>query len=453
MTTTCADCKKESSKTIDLACKNHLICSECYFTRGKASKDLACSECSGERKGIWIFADDSNIWIEAMKLKGKQKGFKTKTDPRLRIDVGKLADQIAADHPVAKGVLFGSEPPPVDTVWENIREKKNWEVRTPHRNAITNKEKQVDTMLVAEVTERAIKTPKHERTTIVLVTGDADVIPAVDQVLKEEGWKIEIYMWRQSMSHDFYKYKDRVDIKPLDNLNFTFTNMKFKLNRLNQVIVKENGVVLTMKPNAFEKNVPTENWCEKLENIAQWPVQHYWFKVEDKRTDDLVIVFLKFESEKPDLKVFLEQAREHLDNVKEAKTFLEHSQGIDVESIELEKIGVYSQEDLEETDDWSNVEGRRKKKKQKYSDQCTYEFNCLYGTGCRKKHTEKEKEHFRTRNDGRGNSLRKVKCCTHFQKGSCNKPMKECEFAHGEADAWCLQCCSSGHYTDNCPKK
>ena len=79
-------------------------------------------------------------------------------------------------------------------------------------------------MLVAEVTERAIKTPKHERTTIVLVTGDADVIPAVDQVLKEEGWKIEIYMWRQSY---FNKYKDRVDIKPLDDLkdDFTFTNI------------------------------------------------------------------------------------------------------------------------------------------------------------------------------------------------------------------------------------
>ena len=76
--TTCADCKneKESSETIDLACKNHSICSKCYFTRGKAYKDLACSECSGEKKGIWIFADDSNIWIEAMKLKGKQKGFK-----------------------------------------------------------------------------------------------------------------------------------------------------------------------------------------------------------------------------------------------------------------------------------------------------------------------------------------------------------------------------------------
>ncbi len=87
-------------------------------------------------------------------------------------------------------------------------------------------------MLVAEVTERAIKTLKHERTTIVLVTGDADVIPAVDQVLKEEGWKIEIYMWRQSMSHDFNKYKDRVDIKLLDDLKyFTFTNMKFNLKK------------------------------------------------------------------------------------------------------------------------------------------------------------------------------------------------------------------------------
>ncbi len=214
-------------------------------------------------------------------------------------------------------------------------------------------------------------------------------------------------MWRESKSYGFNKYKDndRVYIKPLDDLNFTFTNMKFKLNQSNQGIVKENGVVLTMKPNAFEKNVPTESWCKKLENIAQWPFQHYWFKIfKNERTDDLVIVFSILESEKIDLKVFLEQAREHLDNVKEAKTFLEYSQGIDVESIELEKIGVYSQEDLEETDDWSSVKVRRKEKKQKYSDQCTHRFNCRYGTGCTKKHTEEEKEYFRTRKDGTGES-------------------------------------------------
>ncbi len=428
----------------------------------------ACLECAGKNKGIWIFVDDSNIWIEAKKLKGKQKGFKTE-DPRVRIDVGKLADQIAADRPVAEGVLFGSEPPSVDSVWEKIREKKNWHVRLSNRSTITKKEKQVDTKLVAEVTAKAIKTPKHERTTIVLVTGDADMIPAVDQVLKEEGWKIEIYMWKQSKSHGFNEYKDndRVDIKLLDDLkDFTFTNMKFNLKPSNLGNVKENAVVLTMQPNAFRSHIPTERWCEKLEKITQWPFQHYWFKVEDERTDDLVIVLSNFESKKNDLN-FLEQIK-HLDNVKEAETFLQyihriHQKYTNVESLEMEQTGVYSEEDVSNweesninsvTDEMSSVKVRRKENKQKYSDQCTNQFNCPSGTGCTKKHKEEEKEYFRIRKYGRGNPLRKVKCCTYFQTGSCKKLAKECEFAHGDADAWCLRCrLSSGHYTDNCPKK
>ncbi len=48
-----------------------------------------------------------------------------------------------------------------------------------------------------------------------------------------------------------------------------------------------------MQPNIFRSHTPTEHWCEELENIVQWPFQHYWFKVEDERTDDLVIGQIK----------------------------------------------------------------------------------------------------------------------------------------------------------------
>ena len=45
---------------------------------------------------------------------------------------------------VAQGFLYGSEPPPVDTVWEKIKER-GWDVPKPkRRSAITGKEKQVD---------------------------------------------------------------------------------------------------------------------------------------------------------------------------------------------------------------------------------------------------------------------------------------------------------------------
>lgn len=90
-----------------------------------------CPECcstddqsySTKNKPIWIFVDDSNIWIEAKKLVCKLKGFKAKDDRRLRIDVGKLTDVVAADRPVKHGILYGSEPPKIDTVWKKLRKR------------------------------------------------------------------------------------------------------------------------------------------------------------------------------------------------------------------------------------------------------------------------------------------------------------------------------------------
>ena len=114
--------------------------------------------------------------------------------------MGKLADVLAGGREEVKGKLYGSEPPPIDTVWKKIRER-GWEVLTSQRSQLTGKEKQVHTKLVTDVISLACKTPIHERTTIILVTGDANVIPAIEGVLGEEQWKVEVYMWANAISN------------------------------------------------------------------------------------------------------------------------------------------------------------------------------------------------------------------------------------------------------------
>ena len=100
----CTDCSQESAGIIDLHCHKHFICQGCLTTRGKnRPKDIVfCVLCKtkevhpsytfkdavlsqptneeekkepvssdtseffdGKMPGIWIFVDDSNIWIEA----------------------------------------------------------------------------------------------------------------------------------------------------------------------------------------------------------------------------------------------------------------------------------------------------------------------------------------------------------------------------------------------------
>ena len=135
----------------------------------------------------------------------------------------------------------------------------------------------------------------------------------------------------------------------------------------------------------------------------------------------------------------------------------------------LEQVGVYDDEEalagsdnniVYESDpgkDWKTYrrEPRSNRLRQQYSEPCQYKYNCRFGTRCQYKHSEDEKAYFRGRTEGRGNPLRKVTPCKYYEQvpPSCMKMKKECEFAHGIEDAWCLDCISSGHFTEQCPKK
>ena len=521
----CIDCNQDCSTKIDLRCHKHGICNGCLAKRGTqqphnvldcllcrckehasykdallskppetrdesttAEKVIVSEFFNGEMPGVWIFVDDSNIWIEAMKLQSRKKGFKTSQDHRVRIDIGKLADVVAGDRRVEQGVLYGSEPPPVDTVWKKVREK-GWRVDSQRRSRITGKEKQVDTKLVAEVTRTAITTPLHERTTIVLVSGDADVIPALDEVIKEDRWKIEVYMWRRAIARDIKKYaaahKDRVEIKHLDEYlgRVTFTNIKFAFKRGLKHKVKESGVVFLMKEKAFINRIPDKAWCNQLESIAQWPFQYYWFEVSKTKTNNLIVVFQEDkEAGKFDVTSFLTAVQpsstdgDHSDKynlpkVMAVHTFLEFSErefGSDEKRMQqsnpiLEQVGLYDQDDVYDgheneknwisdgEDKWSAVKYKSRLPRRPYSTPCPFKFNCRHGTGCLYTHTDEELQDFRKRKAGRGNPVRKVKQCTKFEAKKCLKLIQDCDFAHGVEDTWCLQCRTTGHCTENCP--
>lgn len=521
----CIDCNQDCFTKIDLRCHKHIICQDCLAKRGTEQPQnvLDCSSCkpkeydsyrdallskqpevkrenadeevkvseffNGELPGIWIFVDDSNIWIEAMKLQSQKKGLKTSQDHRLRIDIGKLADVVAGNRRVEQGVLYGSEPPPVDTVWKKIREK-GWRVESHRRSRITGKEKQVDTKLVAEVTRTAITTPDHERTTIVLVTGDADVIPALDEVIKEDRWKIEVYMWRRAIAKDINKYaaahKDRVEIKHLDEYlgKVTFTNMRYAFNRVLKHKVKECGVVFSMIDKAFSNRIPDRAWCNKLESIAQWPFQYYWFELYKTKTNKLILVFADDkEAGKFDITAFLTAVQPsstdcdrldkyNLPKVTAVQTFLQFSEiefGSDEKRMQqsdpvLEQVGIYDHDDVynghendknwisDSNDKWSPVKNKsRLLRRPSSSTRCPFQFNCRHGTRCLYTHTDEEIKNFSKRKEASGNPLRKCKPCRAFEQNRCLKSKQDCDYAHGVEDTWCLQCRTTGHSTDDCP--
>ena len=526
---TCADCKINSGKA-KLSCKKHSVCNDCLLQRvekqpeevlkceackpvltpqskqvvpsclytdvvnkpidlSSATKEVSCDKEPSILKadnpdpklpGIYIFVDDSNIWIGAKKLHSRLKGYKTGEDHRVRIDMGKVAVVLANRRTIKQGILYGSEPPPNDTLWNKIREK-GFQVKSEHRHVITGKEKKVDTGFVADITATAIRTPQDQRTTIIVVTGDADVIPAIKIVIEEEHWKIEVYMWKQSLSQDLKNYATshpkKVEVTPLDKYfnKIAFINTQFdKSNKEAFRRVKPFSVVLSMKAKAFKNHIPSEKWINKLESISRWPVQYYWFETEKQSpTDDLVITFKPDDSAGEfDVAKFLSEvnASDKLEHVKKVQTFQQYiDQEFIIEKIDIapRKVGILDPDDIDTGHDdvtvctsegeieWSRVVKKGRPKRQRYSEECPHGLRCPKGTQCHYHHSEEDKAYFRPRKGGCGNPHRKTQLCKNKDRKDrpCSKSKKDCDYAHGEDDGYCMACQREGHFEYNCRKK
>ncbi len=154
-----------------------------------------------------FFVDDSNIWIEAQKFAASGNSHMPKLtdsdrDPRLRIDIGKLIDTLRNDRSQGPSFLYGSRPPPNDSVWKAFEKFK---FQTKIYDRAHGKEKEVDnsmaTDLSSKATELSIRAEYDLRykeqkanTTFVAITGDRDLLPPIKKVL-ESDIRVELWAW------------------------------------------------------------------------------------------------------------------------------------------------------------------------------------------------------------------------------------------------------------------
>lgn len=387
-----------------------------------------------QSRGVYIFIDNSNLWINAKRVE-KPSYMTTKEDHRVRIEIGKLAECVSQGRIIRKVFVFGSRPPHADSVWEKMKEH-GWEVVVKERNSWTSKEKGVDTQLVVGMLDVFYK---QEPETIVLVSGDADMFPAVEYILKdrEKNWRVEVRSWRDSTARCLKKLPERFHNVPaqvvfLDQESITFTEWKFNSNCMPKGSTK---VVLHMEPHAFHNNKPTDDWCQELDAITQWPFQYYWADECEEDPEYLVLVFKQEWSGKEfNGDLFIQKVLKK--PIREVKTAMSYKSYLKEDYYYVDE----GESEDEDEDEDENEEALR----------CKYMKNCINGLDCPYTHSEKEKDYFK-RNKGVGNRVRKVQRCRFYSQtpSACNKNAEDCEFAHGSKDAWCPKCTTTGHYMNS----
>ena len=151
----------------------------------------------------FIYVDNSNVFIEGKRIAAIQAG-KAKNvahanendivEHSFRLDFGELYDFVSAHNPnkVARAVLFGSSVSESDKVWQ-VAENAGFEAVVIDRNA-ANREKKIDTGIVAAMVRDAYTRVDKAKDIITLVAGDSDYVPAIE-LLTGDGFRVEVVFW------------------------------------------------------------------------------------------------------------------------------------------------------------------------------------------------------------------------------------------------------------------
>ncbi len=153
----------------------------------------------------FLYVDNSNVWIEGMHVSAVQKGLapdiwtaqKEKIcDYGWKMDFGKLYEFAGGQaSEVGRAVLFGSRPPPNDSLWEVAR-RKGFEPIIYDRS-IRNREKKVDTSISTEIVTDSYEHMSPEHDEITLVAGDSDYVPTVEK-LSTRGFTFHVVFWEHA---------------------------------------------------------------------------------------------------------------------------------------------------------------------------------------------------------------------------------------------------------------
>ncbi len=174
----------------------------------------------------FIYVDNSNLYIEGRRVSAVKTGLAPNIheamtngilDHGYTISFGKLYSFLTGDDvaSIKRSVLFGSRPPPNDSIWKHA-ERAGFELVLEDRN-IRNKEKKIDTGIASQMVRDAMKFGKAGEDLFVLVAGDSDYVPTI-AILRDEGFDVEVVFWghaarelRESVAPRFVPLDDHLE--------------------------------------------------------------------------------------------------------------------------------------------------------------------------------------------------------------------------------------------------
>ncbi|KAK1762489.1 hypothetical protein QBC33DRAFT_281548 [Phialemonium atrogriseum] len=451
-----------------------------------------------------FFVDDSNIWIEAQKFAASGNSHMPKLtdsdrDPRLRIDVGKLVDTLRNDRIQGPSFLYGSRPPPNDSVWKAFEKYK---FKTKIYDRAHGKEKEVDnsmaTDLSSQATELSIRAEyelgakqRKANTTFVAITGDRDMLPPIKKVL-ESNIRVELWAWESGMSTEYLKLCHHNGLLTVNFLNWIFDKISFtnfaSTRRSKTGLVEPNQTIVLCEFADPSGDDLESSVCEQLIQLGR-----LFYITRSKTETEMFVEFPRVEN----IEAMIFKARERFKEMLTVLSWPEYASRFNkdrpakVETINMyapltDDNGQYSTSamakeendpverkvkpsfstaepgsghrqneemqglnDPDDNDGWQTVSrsdrGKDHRHALRQTQRCPYRIRCKKRGECGYRHSYEELDLFRD-NPNQDFGLWKTRKCdlSYWHRG------KQCRFAHTQDEAWCPRCRDEGHYTEEC---
>ena len=154
----------------------------------------------------FIYVDNSNVFIEGQRVAAVKNGYALDLqdanlrrifDHSYRLDFGKLYRFISqnGNSGAERAVLFGSKPPPNDSLWA-IAKSAGFELVIEERS-MDNKEKKIDTGIVTMMMGDSFTRADAAKDQFVLVAGDSDYVPTVQHLIGRK-FKVDVIFWEHA---------------------------------------------------------------------------------------------------------------------------------------------------------------------------------------------------------------------------------------------------------------
>lgn len=200
---------------------------------------------SSAMKKVFVFWDNSNIFISAKTVAAEREGGDAPYHIRIQFD--HLLKLAVAGRELEYAIAVGSVPPPLRHVWNRL-EQAGVKVELFERGSLTSREQAVDQALQTHMLRKALDYNGVPGIAVMLTGDGSGFLDGVGfhadlERMQKKGWGIEVLAWERTCNPRMKKWAEAIGtFVPLENYYETVTFTE-----------DESGPIRRAKPLDFSK--------------------------------------------------------------------------------------------------------------------------------------------------------------------------------------------------------